>query len=273
MKQNQIILIVVGFILVALMATNPSSEEHKEAIKKEIFKAIESDNNSNSAQQLGEKIGQSIVEVMIDNMIYRENLIFLSITKTKKRINAAGDDEGNKTISVGIFGQIFLLKKYDNVSKEFVDNNGINETEVYATTDSAAVSIDTSSAVNISAYEKEIASEDNSTDVNGDIVDFIGTPIRIGNLEVAQNNFPQLMNWEDAKKACKALSNGWRLPTKDELNILYINKDEIGSFTSEACWSSDEAKIGFVWSQNFQNGSQNISNMKNLARVRAIRTF
>ena len=84
MKQNQIILIVIGFLLVALMATNPLFEEHKEAIKKEIFKAIESDNNSNSAQQLGEKIGQSIVEVMIDNMIYRENFIFLSIVKTKE---------------------------------------------------------------------------------------------------------------------------------------------------------------------------------------------
>ena len=45
MKQSQISLIVIGFILVALMATNPSFEEHKEAIKKEIFKAIESDNN------------------------------------------------------------------------------------------------------------------------------------------------------------------------------------------------------------------------------------
>ena len=33
MKQNHIILIVIGFLLVALMATNPSSEEHKEAVK------------------------------------------------------------------------------------------------------------------------------------------------------------------------------------------------------------------------------------------------
>ena len=39
------------------MVTNPSTVDHKEAIKKEIFKAIESDNNSNSALQLGEKIG------------------------------------------------------------------------------------------------------------------------------------------------------------------------------------------------------------------------
>ena len=60
MKQSQIILIVIGFILVTLMVTNPSTVDHKEAIKKEIFKAIESDNNSNSALQLGEKIGESI---------------------------------------------------------------------------------------------------------------------------------------------------------------------------------------------------------------------
>ena len=34
MKQSQIILIVIGFILVTLMVTNPSTVDHKEAIKK-----------------------------------------------------------------------------------------------------------------------------------------------------------------------------------------------------------------------------------------------
>ena len=265
MKQNQIILIVVGFILVALMATNPSSEEHKEAIKKEIFKAIESDNNSNSAQQLGEKIGQSIVEVMIDNMIYRENLIFLSIIKTKKRINAAGDDEGNKTISVGIFGQIFLLKKYDNVSKEFVDNNGINETEVYATTDSAATTDITSSV-------------DYATDKNGDIVDFIGRPIKVGNIEVAQKDYPQLLNWEDAKKVCVSIGNGWRLPDINELYILYNNKDKIGNFVQNGYWSSSETNwTGGAFYVNFGNGDESGNRQGegekiNPAYVRIVRT-
>jgi len=58
----------------------------------------------------------------------------------------------------------------------------------------------------------------------------IGKPIRIRNLEVAQNDFPKEMTWYDAKKACTDLGNGWRLPTKDELNLLYINKDKIGGF-------------------------------------------
>ena len=42
----------------------------------------------------------------------------------------------------------------------------------------------------------------------------IGKSIKIGSLEVAQNDFPDSMTWDDAKKACAALGSGWRLPTK-----------------------------------------------------------
>ena len=35
------------------------------------------------------------------------------------------------------------------------------------------------------------------------------------------------MNWHEAKIACKKLGTGWRLPTKDELNMLYENREEI----------------------------------------------
>ena len=49
----------------------------------------------------------------------------------------------------------------------------------------------------------------------------IGKPIKIGKLEVAQNDFPKTMFWNDTVKACTDLGKGWRLPTKDELNLLY----------------------------------------------------
>ena len=153
-------------------------------------------------------------------------------------------DYRNNTISVGIFGQIFLLKKYDNVSKEFVDNNGINETEVYATTDSVATSDITSSV-------------DYATDKNGNIVDFIGRPIKVGNIEVAQYDFPQLLNWEDAKKACASIGNGWRLPDINELYILYNNKDKIGNFVQNGYWSSSETNwTGGALYVNFGNGDE-----------------
>lgn len=42
--------------------------------------------------------------------------------------------------------------------------------------------------------------------------EIIGKPIRIGNLLVAENDFPYTMNWDDAKKSCVELGKGWRLP-------------------------------------------------------------
>jgi hypothetical protein len=36
----------------------------------------------------------------------------------------------------------------------------------------------------------------------------IGTPKKIGSLEIAQNNFSTEMDWHDAKVACKKLVSG-----------------------------------------------------------------
>jgi hypothetical protein len=102
----------------------------------------------------------------------------------------------------------------------------------------------------------------------------IGKPIRVEQLLVAQNDFANRMDWYDAKKAFTDLGNGWRLPTKDELNLLYINKDKIGGFANFGCWSSTEFSNDFAWGQYFigfgnQVGSNKVSN----ASVRAVRTF
>jgi len=101
----------------------------------------------------------------------------------------------------------------------------------------------------------------------------IGKPIRIGNLEVAQNDFPKEMTWYDAKKACTDLGNGWRLPTKDELNLLYINKDKIGGFASDYCWSSTEFNSSTAWKQYFDNGRQDYNDETSKSNVRAVRAF
>jgi hypothetical protein len=107
----------------------------------------------------------------------------------------------------------------------------------------------------------------------------IGKPIRIGNLEVAQNDFPAPMNWYDAKKACADLGNGWRLPTKDELNIIYKNKDKIGGFASSAYWSSSEYGNERAWEHHFNlagpdgPGYQYNNGKGGSGYVRAVRSF
>ena len=108
---------------------------------------------------------------------------------------------------------------------------------------------------------------------NTDYENIIGTPIKIENLEVAQYNFPEFMNWKDAKAACAKLGKGWRLPTKDELNLLYINKDKIGGFANDYYWSSAGYNNGDAWLQDFNNGGQFYSNKYSRYYVRAVRAF
>ena len=91
----------------------------------------------------------------------------------------------------------------------------------------------------------------------------------INGLEVSDNLGS--MNWHEAKIACKSLGPGWRLPTKDELNMFYENKEEIGGFANSYYWSSTEYDFSSAWNQYFSNGNQNYFNKLNSNYVRAVR--
>ena len=82
--------------------------------------------------------------------------------------------------------------------------------------------------------------------------------------------------WEAAKKACKELNengyNDWYLPSKDELNLFYINRIAIGGFAAHNYWSSTENGADYAWLQNFYSGDQNF-NFNHEWRVRPVRNF
>ena len=104
----------------------------------------------------------------------------------------------------------------------------------------------------------------------------IGIPKKLGLLEIAQNNFSTEMDWHDAKVACKKLGIGWRLPTKDELNKLYQNKEKIGGFDEHDFWSSTEEDEDYAWYQCFSNGYQDDGfnyTKDDTFYVRAVRNF
>ena len=100
----------------------------------------------------------------------------------------------------------------------------------------------------------------------------IGKSIKIGSLVVAQHDFPDMMNWLDAKSACERQGEGWRLPTKDELNILYQNKNKIGGFAGHYYCSFTEYTDGIVLLKDFNNGKQNYGSKDGRYNVRAVRT-
>ena len=65
----------------------------------------------------------------------------------------------------------------------------------------------------------------------------------------------------------------WYLPSRDELNYLYLNRTLIGGFISNYYWSSSEVNGTNAMSQSFSNGTT-ISNLKNNSYyVRPVRTF
>ena len=96
--------------------------------------------------------------------------------------------------------------------------------------------------------------------------------IKIGNLEVMTEDLGW-MYWDRAMKACADLGDGWRLPTKEEFNVLYENKDEIGGFADNYYWSSTEGDNLDAWGQNFLDGLQFPSFKDYGYYVRAVRAF
>ena len=111
-----------------------------------------------------------------------------------------------------------------------------------------------------------------------DAKEIIGKPIKIDNLLVAQHDFREAMQWDDAKSSCKALGIGWRLPTKTELNILYMNRrklgkvsDKDGYWTSSAVpsrlwdpkWTAEQIGEGIAWRKYFTSGIQGYVSMSN----------
>jgi hypothetical protein len=89
---------------------------------------------------------------------------------------------------------------------------------------------------------------------------------------------------ENAAKLVDALTDGgysdWYLPSKDELNLLYLNRISAGNnFASNEYWSSSElyqwnySSYEAAWYQFFTDGSQSITGKGYQKGVRAIRSF
>jgi hypothetical protein len=65
----------------------------------------------------------------------------------------------------------------------------------------------------------------------------------------------------------------WYLPSKNELNQLYINKDLIGGFENAVYWSSTEFGDSAAWWQVFGGGTQVTQDKDSQYNVRAVRSF
>lgn len=113
--------------------------------------------------------------------------------------------------------------------------------------------------------------------------------VKLGKMEVMRKDLQlDVDNWDGALSMVKKLKNGWRLPTKKELNILYQNKDNIGGFVTDiqsdlnlpylsSTVISKATKDLYlkVWVQDFVDGSQTewYCARNNFIRVRVVRSI
>ena len=85
------------------------------------------------------------------------------------------------------------------------------------------------------------------------------------------------MSWDQANQACEDLTfagyNDWILPSKEILNTMYINKDEIGGFYESTYWSSSfsSSNSNNCWEQSFYDGEQESVYKPTHLRVRPVR--
>ena len=76
----------------------------------------------------------------------------------------------------------------------------------------------------------------------GQFSSIIGKPIDLGNVLIAQFDFPEELTYFEAKQKVSTIGDGWRLPTKEELQgIICLNKSTLPNLraTSEY-WSGTE---------------------------------
>ena len=92
--------------------------------------------------------------------------------------------------------------------------------------------------------------------------------------------------WYEAIGAISHLEGNWRLPSKDELNLLRLNKNvlkrvmrynasgqPIGDEVNGIYWSSTESYNNTAWTVSFTDGEQTCEDKKQWIGIKAIKSF
>lgn len=162
----------------------------------------------------------------------------------------------------------FSINNPSNVASLFVEKNG-----GYIIDRSSNTKYEMSSAFDqLERIKQENIQREKEKNLNWPPNKIIGKIIKIGNLEVAQYDFPQKMKWRDVYAELSKLGKDWRIPTMNELKILFQNKDKIKGFSSYGYWSSTTSGSYSIFGVDFNNGNWGDYHMYSILGLRAIRT-
>jgi hypothetical protein len=105
-----------------------------------------------------------------------------------------------------------------------------------------------------------------------------GTAIGTGSSNTTKIITSQGNSGTYAARLCKTYGGGgyndWYLPSRDELNRIYLNRTAIGSgLGTSTFWCSTESSSTSAWRQSFSTGTQSTTTKSVTNTVRAIRNF
>ena len=77
-------------------------------------------------------------------------------------------------------------------------------------------------------------------------------------IQVAKKDLAKSMDWYKAKRQSEKKGDGWRLPTRDELKIIYseLHEKALGDFGNVNYWSGieDEEDSDYAYGLCFEDG-------------------
>lgn len=125
MKKSYILITIIGIIALIAIFTNPSTDEHKEAMKNKLNtlmqKNLNKESNENNSdfesavQTFAFMLGGTVINGLIDNTVSRDNYILFSTTKMT--FNGK-----TKVVGIGAFGNVFITNKIDKAIEEKLQN-------------------------------------------------------------------------------------------------------------------------------------------------------
>jgi len=135
----------------------------------------------------------------------------------------------------------------------------------------------------------EVAPVDQSTSaawstITGTLIGTTGIEIGTGS-DNTDDIITQNTGAASAAKICRdyraAQEGDWFLPSRDELNAIWVNlvddgsgaNSGVGGFATAYYWSSSENNASRAWGQDFNNGGQGDGGKDGTLRVRAVRAF
>lgn len=120
--KTKYILAIIGAIALIAIFTNPSNDDHKEAVKNELNSILqknikqESTETDGALQTISLMLGGVILDSFVDNIVRSENYILFSITKMP-----LGSDV--KVVGIGAFGNVFISDKIEEAIEDNLQNN------------------------------------------------------------------------------------------------------------------------------------------------------